>query len=66
MKCEQDSANIASFMPLKYVIIQSAFTPDVEPFPVMPPSDNLFVIEEDQEGEDLLTIEEFSKDMGSE
>ena len=52
-------------MPLN-IIFQIAFTPDVEPFPVMPPSDNLFVIEEDQEGEDLLTIEEFSKDMGSE
>ena len=47
-------------------IPQSVFSPKLEPFPVMPSSDNLFVIEEDEEGEKLQTIEEFSKDMGRE
>ncbi|KAL5249152.1 hypothetical protein ACHWQZ_G018108 [Mnemiopsis leidyi] len=45
---------------------ESVFSPELEAFPVMPSSDNLFVIEEDEEGEKLQTIEEFSKDMGRE
>ena len=42
---------------------QVTFAPKLDDFPTMPPADNLFVIEE-EESEEMQSIEVISKDMG--